>query len=122
MFDAKALAKKAKRAGMKYAVLTTKHHEGFCLFDSKYTDYKVTNTAFKRDIVKEFADAFHAEGLRVGFYYSLIDWHHPDFPIDINHPRRHAENAAELDKGRDFLSCSLLYPSASHNARHRVDA
>lgn len=102
MFDAKELAKKAKKAGMKYAVLTTKHHEGFCLFDSKYTDYKVTNTAFKRDIVKEYVEAFRAEGLRVGFYYSLIDWHHPDFPIDINHPRRHAENAAELDKGRDM--------------------
>jgi alpha-L-fucosidase len=63
---------------MKYAVLTAKHHDGFCLFDSKFTDYKITRTAFGRDLVREFADAFRAEGLRVGFYYSLMDWHHPD--------------------------------------------
>lgn len=102
MFDAKKWAKKAKEAGMKYAVLTTKHHEGFCLFDSKYTDYKITNTPFGRDLVKEYADAFRAEGLHVGFYYSLIDWHHPDFPIDVLHPRRNDPDAEELDKGRDM--------------------
>ncbi len=75
--DAKKWARAAKAAGMKYAVLTTKHHEGFCLWDSKFTDYKATNTPFGRDIVREFVDAFRAEGLRVGFYHSLIDWHHP---------------------------------------------
>ena len=88
LFDAKAWAKAARRAGMKYAVLTTKHHEGFCLWDSKATDYKITKTPFGRDLVREFVDAFRAEGLRVGFYYSLIDWHHPDFTVDVNHPRR----------------------------------
>jgi len=87
LFDAKAWAKAAKAAGMKYAVLTAKHHEGFCLWDSKFADYKVTNTSFKRDIVKEFTDAFRAEGIRVGLYFSLIDWHHPDFAIDARHPR-----------------------------------
>lgn len=86
-FDATAWAKAAKAAGMKYAVLTAKHHEGFCLWDSRVTDYKITNTAFGRDLVKEFVEAFRAEGLRVGLYYSLIDWHHPDFIIDKNHPR-----------------------------------
>ena len=101
LFDAREWAKKAKAAGMKYAVLTTKHHEGFCLFDSCHTDYKITNTPFGRDLVKEYADAFRAEGLHVGFYYSLIDWHHPDFPIDSLHPRRNDPNAEELDKGRD---------------------
>ena len=101
LFDAREWAKKAKAAGMKYAVLTTKHHEGFCLFDSWHTDYKITNTPFGRDLVKEYADAFRAEGLHVGFYYSLIDWHHPDFPIDSLHPRRNDPNAEELDKGRD---------------------
>ena len=101
LFDAREWAKAAKAAGMKYAVLTTKHHEGFCLFDTQYTDYKITNTPFGRDLVKEYADAFRAEGLHVGFYYSLIDWHHPDFPIDQLHPRRNDPNAEELDKGRD---------------------
>jgi alpha-L-fucosidase len=79
-------AAKAKAAGMKYVVITTKHHEGFCLFDSKYTDYKVTNTPYGRDLIRPLVDAFRAEGLRIGFYYSLIDWHHPDFTIDPLHP------------------------------------
>ena len=85
-FDPKKWAREAKAAGMKYAVLTTKHHEGFTLFDSKYTDYKATNTHAKRDLVKEFVDAFRAEGLKVGFYYSLLDWHHPDYTMDDAHP------------------------------------
>ena len=87
---------------MKYAVLTTKHHDGFCMFDSEYTDYKITNTPFKRDLVKEYADAFRAEGLKVGFYYSLIDWHHPDFTIDGAHPRRCEPDAEEMNKTRDM--------------------
>ena len=102
LLDAREWARMARAAGMKYAVLTTKHHEGFCLFDSKYTDYKSTNTAFGRDIVREYVDAFRAEGLKIGFYYSLIDWHHPDFPIDVLHPRRRDEDAKEQDKGRDM--------------------
>lgn len=102
LFDAKEWAKSAKKAGMKYCVLTSKHHEGFCLFDSKYTDYKITNTAFKRDLVKEFVEAFRAEGLKVGFYYSLIDWHHPDFTIDNCHPLWGKVKAEEFNKGRDM--------------------
>lgn len=100
LFDAKEWAKKAKEAGMKYAVLTTKHHEGFCLFDSKYTDYTVMNTPYGKDIVREFVDAFRQEGIKIGFYYSLIDWHHPDFPIDTIHPRR--DDGEQLEKGRDM--------------------
>lgn len=105
-FDPKSWAKQAKAAGMKYAVLTTKHHEGFCLFDSRYTDYKATNTPAKRDLVKEFVDAFRAEGIKVGFYYSLIDWHHPDFTIDVVHPQRPSNGAdstfARLNQGKDM--------------------
>ena len=102
LLDAREWAKQAKAAGMKYAVLTTKHHEGFCLFDTAYTDYKVTNTPFGRDIVREYVDAFRAEGLKIGFYYSLIDWHHPDFPIDVLHPRRRDPDAELQDQGRDM--------------------
>jgi len=102
LFDAKEWARTAKKAGMKYAVLTTKHHEGFCLFDTEYTDYKITNTAFGRDLVREYVDAFRAEGLKVGFYYSLIDWHHPDFTIDRIHPRRGDVDAEEQNRGRDI--------------------
>lgn len=106
LLDAREWARQAKAAGMKYAVMTTKHHEGFCLFDSQYTDYKVTNTPYGKDIIREYVDAFRAEGIRVGFYYSLIDWHHPEFPIDRLHPRRDDDNARELDKGRDMKKYS----------------
>jgi alpha-L-fucosidase len=106
LYDPKEWAKQAKAAGMKYAVLTTKHHEGFCLFDSKVTDYKAPNTQVHRDLVKEFVDAFRAEGLKVGFYYSLIDWHHPDFTIDRMHPQRIDNGSdtayARLNKGKDM--------------------
>ncbi|MBE5790549.1 MAG: alpha-L-fucosidase [Clostridiales bacterium] len=101
LYDAREWARQAKAAGMKYAVLTTKHHEGFCMWDSKYTDYKCTNTPAGRDLVREYVDAFRAEGLRVGFYYSLIDWHHPEFPIDMLHPRREDADAYEQSKDRD---------------------
>lgn len=102
LYDAKEWARQAKAAGMKYAILTTKHHEGFCMFDTKYTDYKCTNTPAGRDLVREFVDAFRAEGIRIGFYYSLIDWHHPDFTIDAIHPRRYDEDAEKQNEGRDM--------------------
>ncbi len=101
LYDPKQWAKAAREAGMKYVVLTSKHHEGFCLWDSAYTDYKVTNTPYGKDLLKPFVDAFQAEGLRVGFYYSLIDWHHPDFPIDIFHPLRNHPDVEKLNQGRD---------------------
>ena len=102
MYDPKEWARQAKAAGMKYAVLTTKHHEGFCMFDTKYTDYKCTNTPAGRDLVREYVDAFRAEGIRIGFYYSLIDWHHPEFTIDAIHPRRYDKDAEEQSKGRNM--------------------
>lgn len=78
-FDADQWVRIAKDAGMKYIVITTKHHDGFCLFDSKYTDYDVMSTPFKRDIMKELADAARRQGIRICWYYSIMDWHHPDY-------------------------------------------
>ena len=75
---ARAWAQLAKRAGMKYMVMTTKHHEGFCNFDTKHTDYCAPKQGPGRDLVREYVEAARAEGMRVGFYYSLMDWHHPD--------------------------------------------
>ena len=75
---AREWARLAKQAGQKYMVLTTKHHEGFCLFDTKTTNYCAPKQAAGRDLVREYVEAARAEGLRVGFYYSLMDWHHPD--------------------------------------------
>ena len=114
LFDARFWAKTAKAAGMRYMVLTVKHHEGFCLWDTKTTDYKITRTPFGRDLVREYAEACRAEGLRVGFYFSLIDWHSPDYTVDYKHPlharlvRRGVREpeleheVAKLNEGRDM--------------------
>jgi len=71
----------AKSAGVKYIVLTTKHHDGFCLFNTQQTDYNVMNSPFKRDVTKELAEACRKQGIAFGTYYSVCDWHHPDFPL-----------------------------------------
>ncbi len=101
-YNPREWARAARNAGMKYAVLTAKHHDGFCLFDSKLTDYKATNTPAGKDLVREYVDAFHAEGLKVGLYYSLLDWHHEDYPAysDSHHPMRGNENFK--NKKHDF--------------------
>lgn len=101
-YDPKKWAALAKKAGMKYAVMTTKHHDGFCMFDSAYTDYKSTNTPAGRDLIREYVDAFRAEGIKIGFYYSLLDWHHPDYPHygDRIHPMR--DNPEYKNDGRNF--------------------
>ncbi|MCG8407701.1 MAG: alpha-L-fucosidase, partial [Phycisphaerales bacterium] len=101
LYDPATWARRAREAGMKYVVLTSKHHEGFCLWDTKASDYKVTNTPYGRDLIRPFVEAFRAEGLRVGFYYSLLDWHHPDFTVDPRHPQRNHPDAAVLNQGRD---------------------
>ena len=135
-YDPRLWAQAARAAGMKYVVLTTKHHEGFCLWDSRYTDYKVTNTPYGKDVLAPFVEAFRAEGLRVGFYHSLIDWHHSDFPIDVYHPLRNHPEVARLNQNRnvgryaeylhnqvrelltlyqpEILWCDFSYPNASY--------
>ncbi|GHV87966.1 alpha-L-fucosidase [Spirochaetia bacterium] len=92
----------AKKAGMKYAVLTAKHHDGFCLWDTKLTDFKSTNTPAKRDLVKEYLEAFREAGIKVGLYFSLLDWRHPDYPHygDRCHPLR--EDPAQGNENRNF--------------------
>jgi alpha-L-fucosidase len=114
LYDAKEWIATAKAAGMRYVVLTAKHHEGFCMWDTETTDFKITNTSFGRDVVREFVDACREAGLGVGFYFSLKDWHSRDFTLDETHPetaalrRRGLSGAAlraEVDKankGRDM--------------------
>jgi len=104
LYNPKEWARIAKNAGMKYAVITAKHHEGFCLFDSKYTDYKSSNTPVGRDLLKEWVQAFRSQGLKVGFYYSLLDWHHPHYTIDRNHPQSASADREykKLNQGRDM--------------------
>ncbi|HSW46527.1 MAG TPA: alpha-L-fucosidase [Phycisphaerae bacterium] len=85
-FNADEWVATAKAAGVKYLVFTSKHHDGFCMFDTKLSDYKITNSPFKRDICAELADACHRAGLKLGWYYSQPDWHHPDYRTE-NHAR-----------------------------------
>ena len=80
-FDAKAWAKQAKQMGAKYMIFTTKHHDGFCMWPSKYTEYTIANTPYKKDIVKEIVDAYSAEGIDVHLYFSIIDWNHPGYQV-----------------------------------------
>jgi alpha-L-fucosidase len=137
LYDPRQWARTAREAGMKYAVLTAKHHEGFCLWDSAYTDYKATNTPYGKDLIAPFVEAFRAEGLRVGLYYSLLDWSHSDFTIDIYHPLRDHPEVTRLNEGRsmpryaeyirnqvrellthyqpDILWCDFSYPDAAYN-------
>ncbi|MCB8932514.1 MAG: alpha-L-fucosidase [Chthonomonadaceae bacterium] len=94
-FDADEICRIAKDAGMKYIVITTKHHDGFALFDSKVSDYDVMATPFKRDIMKELAEACRRHGLKMCWYHSIMDWHHPDYL-----PRRAWEDRTA--EGADF--------------------
>ena len=89
-FDADKWVQMAKHAGMRYIVITSKHHDGFSLFDSKYTDFDVMSTPFKRDIMDELATACRKYGLKMCWYYSIMDWHHPDYL-----PRRNWESRSE---------------------------
>jgi len=93
-YNPRIWAKAAKDAGMKYVILTAKHHDGFCLFDSRYTDFKSTNTKCGKDLVAEFVEAVREAGLKVGLYFSLLDWYHEDYPHygDRNHPMRNNKN------------------------------
>lgn len=80
-FDALEWVRIAKSAGMKYIVFTSKHHDGFCMWDTKYTDYNIMNSPFNRDVMKELSEACRKEGIALGFYHSTCDWHNPDFPL-----------------------------------------
>lgn len=101
-FNADEWVAVAKAAGMKYMVLTTKHHDGFSLWDTKQIDYNIMNTPFKRDVVKELAEACKKGGIAFGAYYSTCDWYHPDFPLTSpggNKPRE----SHNLDRYTEYL-------------------
>ena len=101
LFDPNIWADAAAGAGMKYFCITTKHHDGFCLWDTRETDYKVTNTPYGKDVLKPMVDAFRDRGLRTTFYYSLLDWYNPNFVIDSVHPLRFHPERKEWNSQRD---------------------
>jgi alpha-L-fucosidase len=102
LYDPAAWAREAANAGMKYFVVTTKHHDGFCLWDSALTDYKAPNTPAGRDLLRPMVEAFRAQGFKVGFYHSVVDWHHPEFPVDGLHPQRDDVAFRQAQTGRDI--------------------
>jgi len=102
LYDPCAWADAAADAGMKYFVITTKHHEGFCMWDTQHTDFKVTHTPARRDLILPAVDAFRNRGLRVGFYYSLIDWDHPHYRYDAHYgPWHDPADRERLNATRD---------------------
>ncbi|MEE4115140.1 MAG: alpha-L-fucosidase [Marinilabiliaceae bacterium] len=106
-FNADAWVKMAKDAGMKYIVITSKHHDGFCLFDSEYTDFDVMSTPFKRDILKELSDACEKEGIKMCWYHSIMDWHHPDYLPRRNWEKNRSSEGAEYDRYIEYMKNQL---------------
>jgi alpha-L-fucosidase len=102
LYDPAVWADATANAGMKYFVVTTKHHEGFCLWDSALTDYKAPNTPYGKDLLRPMVKAFRAKDMKVGFYHSLIDWHHPDYTVDDLHPLRDNAEARAANSGKDL--------------------
>jgi alpha-L-fucosidase len=101
LYNPEVWAQAAADAGMKFVCPTAKHHDGFCLWGSQYTDFKVTNTTYGKDVLKPMVEAFRKCDMRIGLYYSLIDWHHPHFVIDSLHALRNHPQRKELNKKRD---------------------
>jgi len=101
-FNADEWVSIAKAAGMKYMVLTTKHHDGFCLWDTKLTDYNIMNSPFKRDVVKELSEACKKQGMAFGAYYSVTDWYDPNWPVGS--PAGHVKREkSDLDAYQKYL-------------------
>jgi len=101
-FNAEEWVQIAKDAGMKYIVFTSKHHDGFCMWDTKYNDYNIMNSPFKRDVMKELAEACKKHDMDLGFYHSTCDWHHPDFPLTSPGGRVERE-VSDIDRYTEYL-------------------
>jgi alpha-L-fucosidase len=101
-FNAEEWVKLAKDAGMKYIVFTSKHHDGFCMWDTKYNDYNIMNSPFKRDVMQELTDACKKHGMDLGFYHSTCDWHHPDFPLTSPGGKIERE-VSDIDRYTEYL-------------------
>lgn len=104
-FDAKKWAKQAKESGMKYLIFTTKHHDGFALWPTKYSDYNISNSPYKKDIVKEVVDAYTAEGIDVHLYFSVLEWNNPDF---MYAEPKTAEEKKKFDRFLQYTRNQLL--------------
>jgi alpha-L-fucosidase len=106
-FNAEEWVRAAKDAGMKYIVITSKHHDGFCLFDSRHTDFDVMSTPFKRDILQELSDACRRQGLKMCWYHSIMDWHHPDYLPRRDWEKTRSVEGASFDRYVNHLKNQL---------------
>jgi len=105
-FDAREWIDVVKQSGARYIVFLLKHHDGFCLWDTKETDYNIMNGAFKRDVTREIADACHEKGIGFFPYYSVCDWHHPDFPLTSPGGRTKRE-VSNLERYTEYLEAQV---------------
>ncbi|MFZ2055392.1 MAG: alpha-L-fucosidase [Candidatus Aminicenantales bacterium] len=106
-FDAEEWVRMAKEAGMKYIVITSKHHDGFCLFDSRYTDFDVMSTPFGRDILKELSEACRRAGIRMCWYHSIMDWHHPDYVLRRDWEKDRSSEGADFERYVEHMKNQL---------------
>ena len=106
-FNADEWVKMAKDAGMKYIVITSKHHDGFNLFDSPFTDFDVMSTPFHRDIMKELSEAAHKAGIKICWYHSIMDWHHPDYLPRRDWEKDRPTKTADFKKYVEYLKNEL---------------
>jgi len=106
-FNAEEWVRIAKDAGMKYIVITSKHHDGFCLFDSKQTDFDVMSTPFQRDVLKELAEACRKAGLKMCWYHSIMDWHHPDYLPRREWEKNRSTGGADFDRYVTYMKAQL---------------
>lgn len=106
-FDADAWVKMARDAGMKYITITSKHHDGFALYDSEISDYDVMSTPFQRDILAELAEACRKEGIKLCFYHSIMDWHHPDYLPRRGWEKGRSAEGAQFARYVDYMKAQL---------------
>jgi alpha-L-fucosidase len=121
-FDPNAWLDLAAQAGMKYICLTSKHHDGFCLWDTKQTSYNTMNTPYGKDVLRMLADACHRRGVPLCLYYSVVDWHHPNYP---NQGRSHelppqAGDQPDLGRYLDFLKAQIRELCTNYGEIHGI--
>jgi len=111
LFEPQEWVELFKDAGARYVTFTSKHHDGFCMYDSALTEYKVTNTPLGRDVVGELRDACNDEGLKLFLYYSQLDWHHPDYLPRRNWEIDRSTEGADFDRYIAYHYCPTKFSS-----------
>jgi alpha-L-fucosidase len=118
-FDADAIIDLAEQAGMSYLCITTKHHDGFCMWDTKETDFNIMNSPYGKDLIKELADACHKRNFSLGLYYSVADWRHPNYPNEGRHhelAKPEEGDVPDWDKYIEYLKAQVTELCTNYGA------